>query len=392
MKVSCLQENLAKGLSIVSRAVAVRSTLPVLGNILLATDNGRLKLSATNLEVGITCWVGGQVHEDGATTIPARTFVDLINALPPDQVDMELSVRSQTLHVKCGRFENNVRGIDAQEFPLIPGVDEQDTIHIAPDALRQAIEQVAFAAASDESRPILTGVLAQLKPEGQEAGQGQLILAAADGFRLSVRTTHLDAPVSQPLSVIIPARVLAELGRVIGAGGPQFSPQENPVGVTVTQTKNQVMFRLDNVELVSQLIDGNFPDYTAIIPKKHTTRTVINTAELAKACKAANVFARESANIVRLTISPGGELAPGHVTVAATSAETGDNAGEMDAAVEGDPLEIAFNVKYMLDVLGVVGTSQVALETSASTSPGLLRPVGDDDYIHVIMPMHLAAR
>ncbi len=390
MKVSCLQENLAKGLSIVSRAVATRSTLPVLGNILIATDNGRLKLSATNLEIGITCWVGATVQEEGSTTIPARTFVDLVNALPAEQVDMELSIRTHTLNIKCGRFDNNVRGIDAHEFPLIPTADDQNAIHIAPEALRQMVEQVAFAAATDESRPILTGVLSKFE-NNPSAQAGQLTFAASDGFRISVRTTALPEPIGTPLSVIIPARTLAELGRIVGAGGPQFGPQENPVSITITPAKSQVLFHLDNVDLVSQLIDGNFPDYNPIVPKKWSTRATINTAELMKAYKAANVFARESANIVRLAIAVG-EESLGHITVAATAAETGDNAGEMDAKVEGNPIEIAFNAKFMLDVLSVVGTPQITLEMTTSTSPAMLRPVGDEHFTHVIMPMHLASR
>jgi DNA polymerase-3 subunit beta len=194
MKVSCLQENLAKGLSIVGRAVATRSTLPVLSNILLATDQGRLKLSATNLEIGITCWIGGKVEEDGATTIPARTFVDLVGALPAERVDMELVVRTQSLNLKCGRFENNIRGIDATEFPLIPTADDANAIRIDPDSLRTMINQVVFAAAADESRPILTGVLARFEND-------QVTFAAADRFRLAVRTAPLIEAVATPCSI-----------------------------------------------------------------------------------------------------------------------------------------------------------------------------------------------
>ncbi len=377
MRVSCLQENLAKGLSIVGRAVAARSTLPVLGNVLLATDNGRLKLAATNLEIGINCWIGAKVEEDGAITLPARTFVDLINALPPGVIDMELSVRTQTLHLRSGRFENNVKGIDAQEFPIIPQIEEDGAIQIAPDVLKKMIDQVAFAAATDESRPILTGVLAKF-------GE-QLTFAAADGFRLSVRSAPLLTPVSKPVEVIIPARALAELGRISGE-------QQDPISILVTPQRNQVLFHLSNVDLVSQLIDGKFPDYTAIMPKRYETRAVMDTLPLLKACKAASVFARENANIARVMVAPGSELAPGHVTVQATSAETGDNAGEIDASVEGAPIEIAFNVKYMIDVLNVAGTQQVALETTSPSSPGMIRPVGDDAFTHVIMPMHIGSR
>ncbi|MCP4535691.1 MAG: DNA polymerase III subunit beta [Chloroflexi bacterium] len=375
MKVSCLQENLSKGLSIVGRAVSPRSTLPVLGNVLLATDAGRLKLSATNLEVGINCWIGAKVEEEGATTVPARTFVDLVNALPPEQVDMELVVRTQTLNLRAGRSEANIKGIDAQEFPIVPVPEENVGIPIEPDVLRTAVSQVAFAAATDDSRPILTGVLAKFEND-------QLTLAAADGFRLSVRTIPLPQPVADPFSIIIPARALTELGRISGE-------QKDPIIITVTPTRNQVLFQLTNIVLVSQLIDGNFPDYRQIIPSGTTTHTVVDTAAFLKACKTALIFARDAAHITRVHVKPGSELTPGHIIVSATSAETGDDVSEFDASVEGEEIEIAFNVKYMIDLLAVVGTPQVALDTTTSSSPGVVRPVGDVDYTHVIMPMHL---
>ncbi len=375
MKVSCLQENLSKGLSIVGRAVSPRSTLPVLSNVLLATEAGRLKLSATNLEVGISCWIGAKVDEEGATTVPARTFIDLVNALPPDQVDMELVVRTQTLNLQAGRSEANIKGIDAQEFPLVPAPEGEGGIPIEADVLRTAISQVAFAAATDESRPILTGVLAKFEEE-------QLTLAAADGFRLSVRTIPLPQPVPDPFSIIIPARALVELGRISGE-------QEEPIIITVTPTRNQVLFQLTDIVLVSQLIDGNFPDYRQIIPQERMTHSVLETAAFLKACKTALIFARDADHITRLHVKPGDDLSPGHLIVSATSAETGDDVSELDATVEGDEVEIAFNVKYLIDLLSVVSEPQIALDTTISSSPGVLRPVGDVDYTHVIMPMHL---
>jgi DNA polymerase-3 subunit beta len=375
MKVSCLQENLAKGLSVVGRAVSPRSTLPVLGNVLLATDAGRLKLSATNLEVGINCWIGAKVEEEGAITVPARTFIDLVNALPPDRVDMELVVRTQTLNLRASRSEANIKGIDAQEFPIVPVPEGEGGIPIEPDVLRTTIEQVAFAAATDESRPILTGVQAKFEDT-------QLTLAAADGFRLSVRVVSLPQPVPDPFSIIIPARALVELGRISGE-------QQEPIVITVTPTRNQVLFQLTDIVLVSQLIDGNFPDYRQIIPGDRTTHSVMDTAAFLKACKTALIFARDAAHITRLHVKPGSELAPGHVIVSATSAETGDDVSEIDASIEGEEIEIAFNVKYMIDVLSVAGTPQVALDTTMPSSPGVVRPVGDVDFTHVIMPMHL---
>jgi len=374
MKVSCLQENLAKGLGIVSRAVAARSTLPVLGNILLASDNARLRLSATNLELGITCWIGAKIEEEGSTTVPAKTLVDLVNTLPQDKVEMSLVVRTQTLNLSCGRVQANIKGIDAQEFPLIPPANLDDALQLNVEDFREMINHVIFAAATDEARPILTGVLAKI--EG-----GQVTLAAADGFRLSLRTAHLSTPNAEPIQAIIPARALAELGRVITA--------EEPVFMSLPPGRGQVIFHHDSVELVSQLIEGAFPDYNNVVPKNYTTRTVMSTAEFRKACKTSDIFAREAAHTARLKIKPGSELTPGHVTISATAAETGDNVTELDATVDGGPIEIAFNVKYLVDVLNVLDTPNVALETSTSSSPGVIRPVGRDDFLYVIMPMHL---
>jgi DNA polymerase-3 subunit beta len=375
MKVSCLQENLARGLSTVARAVAQRSTLPVLGNILVATDNGRLRLSATNLELGITCWIGAKIHEEGATTVPARTLVDLVNTLPNDQVDMELTVRTQSLNVRSGAFNNDVKCIDAQEFPPLPPGDIDEDLVLEVAELREMIHQVAFAASTDDARPVLTGVLV-------EVSEGELAMAAADGFRLSVRTAHLPSPDIGPLKAIVPARALSELGRVISDG-------EETVSISLPKGRGQVIFRAKNVELVSQLIEGTFPDYVGIIPTNYATRSVLATSAFHKACKAAEIFAREAAHSARLRITPGSEFEPGTLEVSATSAETGSNETVVDATVEGEPIEIAFNVRFLVDVLSVIDNPNISLETSTPSSPGVIRPVGKDDFLHVIMPMHL---
>ena len=376
MRFSCLQENLAKGLTIVGRAVATRSTLPVLSNILMATDEGRLKLSATNLEVGINCWIGAKVEEDGATTVPARLLTDFVNSLPPERIDAQLVTRTQTMNLKCSNNEANIKGIDAQEFPLILALSEDTGIKLEAGTLREMIGQVCFAAAVDESRPVLTGVLAEL------AGT-RLTMAAADGFRLSVRHTQLPQEAPVPASVIIPARALQELARV--------SAEENePIRMTIAPNRSQVFFRLTDIDLISQLVEGNFPDYKQIIPKSHSTHTVVDTAELLKAVKIASLFAREAANIVRLRITPGEQGMGGRLTVTATSADLGDNVSEINAAVEGQTIEIAFNAKYLQEVLAVIHTPQVSLQTSNPQSPGVLRPVGDESFVHVIMPMHIA--
>jgi DNA polymerase-3 subunit beta len=376
MKFSCLQENLAKGLSIVGRAVATRSTLPVLSNILIATDEGRLKLSATNLEVGINCWIGAKVEEDGATTVPARLLTDFINSLPPERIDGQLTTRTQTLNLKCIRYEANIKGIDAQEFPLILALSEDAGINLEPTMLREIINQVSFAAAIDESRPVLTGVLAEMSGT-------RLTMAAADGFRLSVRSTELPGEAPPSASVIIPARALQELARI-------SVEESEPIRMTIAANRGQVFFQMTNIDLVSQLIEGTFPDHKQIVPTSHATHTVVDAAELLKAVKIASFFARDAANIIRLRIAPGEQGMGGRLTIMATSAELGDNVSEMDAAVEGEPIEIAFNAKYLMEVLSVINRPQVALQTSNPSSPGVLRPVGDESFVHVIMPMHIA--
>ena len=375
MKVSCLQENLARGLGTVARAVAPRSTLPVLSNVLVASDKGRLRLSATNLEMGISYWIGAKIEEEGATTVPARTFVDLVNTLPNDTVLMELTVRNQTLNVRCGAFNNDIKCIDAHDFPPLPPSELDDGLDLNIEDLRKMINQVTLAASTDDARPVLTGVLVEV--EGSE-----MTFAAADGFRLSVRKATLSSAAPEPIHAIIPARALNELARIVGTG-------DDSVTMTMPPNRGQVIFRAKDVEVVSQLIEGTFPDYRGIIPANHVTRTILPTSAFLKACKAADIFAREAAHSARLRVTPGTDLEPGTVEVSATSAETGSNETTVDATIEGDPVEIAFNVRFLVDVLSVINTPNVALETTGPSAPGVLRPVGQDDFLHVIMPMHL---
>jgi DNA polymerase-3 subunit beta len=284
--------------------------------------------------------------------------------------------------MRCGRFENNIRGIDPSEFPAMPEVDGKTVIRAEAGLLRTAINQVVFAAATDDKRPILAGMLARFHNDSQ-SGHGRVTFAAADGFRLAVRTIPLPEPVTEPLSVIIPAKAMALLARTANA-------QESPISIHITPSKSQAIFHLENVELVAQLIDGTFPDYSLITPKKRDTRVVARTTEVLKACKAASVFARDSSNIVRFTVTPGNELEPGNVTVQATSAESGDNIGKVDANVEGPAIQIAFNVAYVIDALSAAGTEQVAIELTTPASPGMFRPVGQEDTSQcVIMPMNL---
>ncbi|MBA7506682.1 Beta sliding clamp [subsurface metagenome] len=373
MRLSCLQENLNRGLSVVGRAVATRTTLPITNNVLLTVDQSRLKLAATNLEMAISCWIGAKVEEEGAITVPARLLAEFISSLPSDRVDISLSPRTKTLGLKCARFEARISGVDAKDFPPIPRIEDGITTRVEVDILRQGISQVVFAAASEDSRPVLTGVDAEFDGD-------LLTLAAADGFRLAVYKLPLISPVSQKTEVIIPARTLAELNRLM-------ADQEEAIEITVNPNKSQALFRLKNIELVSQLVQGTFPQYAQLIPQSYNTRVVVDVAQFLRAAKTASIFASDGGGIVRLVIAPGGELTPGKVTISARSEEVGDDIGEIDATVEGEEAKIAFNGKYLIDVLGVLREAQVALETTNPSSPGVIRPVGVDNYIHVVMPM-----
>ena len=376
MKVTVLQENLARGLGTVAKAVSPRSTLPVLANILIASDEGRLRLSATNLEMGITCWIPARIDEEGSTTVPARTFSDLVATLPSDQVLLKLDSQTQTLNVRGGSSTNDIKCIDAQEFPPMPVPDFEGAVQINVGDFREMIHQVAFAASSDEARPVLMGVLVQVEKD-------KLTMAAADGFRLSVRKAVLSSSSPASISAIVPSQALKELARVA-------TDSEEPIYMVLPKGRGQVVFRVKDVEVVSQLIDGTFPDYQQIIPRSYKSRTLVSTSSLLKACKQAEIFAREGSNVARLNIkSAQGEMQPSELEISATSEETGKNETIVEATVDGGGLLIAFNVKFLREALEVIRTPNVALETSAPNAPGVVKPVGDDQFLHVIMPMHL---
>ena len=374
MKLTVSQAQLAHGLGLVCRAVSPRSTLPVLGNILIATDEGRLRLSATNLELGITCWIGAQIEEEGSVTIPARIFGDLIGTLPGDKVSLALTTRTQTLNIHSGASNFDIKGIEASEFPPMPTPDLSTGVELNVSDFKEMIQQVSFAASTDEARPVLQGV--QL-----EINENQISLAATDGFRISVRSAEISSAVTNPVKVIIPARSLSELARIAVNGN-------ETVTMVVPQDRGQAIFHLKNAELVTQLIEGNFPDYRAIIPRSFKTRTVISTAEFLKACRQAEIIAREGNYVIRLNMQPQ-EGGPGAVEFTTQSEEMGSGEVVVDANIEGPELLIAFNVRFLGEVLEVIGSPNTILETNQNNTPGLISPVGDETYKHVIMPMHL---
>ena len=373
MRLSCLQENLSRGLTVVGRAIAARTTLPITQNVLLQTDDSRLKLAATNLEIAISTWIGAQVDTEGSITIPSRLLTEFVNSLPSDRIDINLSDQPKGISLKCARFEANINGMDAIDFPPIPTVESGVIGKIDSRKLREAISHVAFAAATEDSRPVLTGIKVEI--EGQK-----FTFAAADGFRLAVFKGDLLEPVMESVSFIIPARALQEVNRLIGG-------QASTVEFTVTPQKSQALFRIENVEVVSQLIQGTFPNYDQLIPEGHATRAIVDQEDFLRATRTASIFARDGSGIVKVHIKPNTDNSSGRISISSRAEELGDNQGEIDATLEGEESKIAFNSKYLSEVLDVLGGGEVVIETTSSSSPGVIRPLNNDGYVHVVMPM-----
>lgn len=371
MKVQVLQENLQRGLLIVGRAVATRSTLPITANVFLGTDKGLVKLAATDLDIAISAWVGARIEEEGATTVPARLLSDFISSLPPAEVSLSIPDRSRQLKIECARNESSVNTMDAEDFPRIATITDGTTVELDPKALRRAIERVEFAAASDDSRPVLTGV--QVKTDGS-----RLTFASADGFRLAVADLHLPNPPEQQFEVIIPARALREVARLI-------SESNDPVEMRINPQRTQVLFALTDIELVAQLIQGTFPNYSQLIPTERSTRATVNVDEFKRETRIAAIFARDGSGIIRLQIQAGNG-GPGKLTVTARAEEIGDNVGDIDARVEGETSRIAFNSRYLTDVLNAL-QGEATLDMTSASSQGVFRQQGDGDYVHVVMPM-----
>jgi len=366
MKLSCTQEKLNKGLNIVSRIVSPRGTLPVLNNILLQTDKGRLRISATDLEIGINTWIGAKVENDGAITIPSRLITDFVSTNNDEAINMEL--KETTLNLKSDKYKANIKGIESSEFPLIPEVKKDSLAEIKSNDLKEAVNQVVFASAIDETRPVLTGILLNIQ-------NNILKLVATDSYRLAEKTIILEHKVKEEINVIIPNRTMNELGRILSDDNEKV---ELKIG------ENQIHFSLGDTQIISRLIEGSFPDYKQIIPKKSETKIVLNVADFTNAIKMASFFARESANNIKLKTS-----GVTKIEVLAVSPQIGDNISTLDAKIEGKEVEIAFNAKFVLDVLNTIKEEEIILETIDKSSPGVIRPVKEKNYLYLIMPLRV---
>jgi DNA polymerase-3 subunit beta len=376
MRVSCLQENLAKGLGVVGRAVASRTTLPITQNVLISTDQGRIKLAATNLEIAITTWIGANVEEEGSISVPARLLSEFVNSLPSGTIDIVGSDSPKSIQLKCATFDARINGTDAEEFPPIPSVTGGLGFTAPSKLLKAALDRTVFAAATEESRPVLTGIKIEIESD-------KITLAAADGFRLAVYSGEIETSVKEPIGVIIPSRSLNELNRFL-------SDKEQPVEIMFSDNNAQVMFKTEDLELVSQLIQGNFPPFAELLAdatKDTQCKSEFKLTDFLAASKVASIFARDSSGIIRLEIKPVEGEDVGQLTISAKAEEIGENTSQIDGKVQGQGSKIAFNSKYLLDVLGSIGTEKVILETSGPSRAGVFRPTDSENYVHLVMPM-----
>ncbi len=366
MKISCAQTDLSSALSLVNRAVSSNTTLPVLNNILFKAEGRRVFLSATNLEIAISASFEANVENEGTLTVPAKmisSYVVLLN-----DKDVHLSVSSgNTLVVQSKGSNTKIKGISSEEFPLLPKLEKPELIKLPSAAVLSALEQVAFAASTNISRPVLTGVLWQVSGN-------RLKLAATDSYRLGERTVELQGNSEKELSFIVPSKTVQELMKILGsfAQTPEFE---------VSVGKGQILFKVDGVELMSRLIEGSFPDYEKILPKESKTKAILSTEDLILALKKVSIIVRENNNNVRLRVQKEG------IQIASEETQVGQGVSDLSAQITGEPVETALNVQYLLDVLSHLNSKEVHLGLNDGLSPVMVTPASGGDYLHIIMPL-----
>jgi DNA polymerase-3 subunit beta len=365
MKLVCTKDNLKKGLFVVSRVVGIGNPLQVLNNILVKTDQGRIKLSSTNLEIGVNTWVGGKIEEEGSLTVPARLINEYINNLPTDKV--VLTSKDTTLNVESDNYHTNIKGLSSEDFPLIPQVADEPFAKIDSQELRDALSETTWAAAVNETQPEISGIYMAFESD-------KLRIAATDRYRLAERTAQLLEAASGSKEVIVPARTINELNKILGTSKGE---------VLIYFSDSQVLFKFDETEIISRLIDGAYPDYRAIIPKEFKTQAILPREELIHALKATALFAPDTNNI-QLEVTP-----ETGIKVSASSAAAGENEAKVASKISGAANNAIFNFRYLLDCLNNLTEANVVLKMISDATPAMIVPEKRDNYIYIVMPIKI---
>ena len=373
MEFSCLQDNLSRGLANVSRAVAQRAPLPVTQNVLIETEDSKVKITATNLEIAISTWISAEIKETGSLTIPARMLTDFINSLPSgEQVGVKMIKDKAGIEIKCKTYNGRISGTEAGEFPPIPESSDSPTISVPSAALKRSLGRVAIVSATDDSRPVLMGVKVEIDKSG-------ITLAAADGFRLAVDRVEISSTEDLDSSAIVPGKTMLELERLID------DSNQSTIQISISEASNQILFNLENIQVVSQLIQGQFPDYEKLIPNSSSTQSLVDRKAFMESIKAASIFARDGSGIIKLIMDKSSKK----ISILSNAEEIGDLENDIDADINGDESKVAFNSRFLQDVVGVLGSDVIKIDSSSPSSPGVFteKSDGNSNYRHVIMPM-----
>ncbi len=361
MQLQVTQENLNKALGIVARVASARNTLPILANVLIKTVDNRLSISATNLDIAITEHIGAKVTEEGAITVPARLMQDFVSSLPSGVIELKLN--ENKLHITTDQYQSVVNGVAADDFPVMPAISSGETWTINASILKKGLQQVIMAASSDESRPVLTGVL--LKTQ-----EGHLFAAATDSYRLAEKDLGAN---DRDVNLLIPATAIQDLLRILGdADG----------AVSVTHDDQQILFQTESVDLVARLIDGKYPDYRKLIPSEFAVRAQVARADLVNVTKVSSLFARESAGSVTINV----EEDKGALSIRSVASQLGENTASASGTIKGSG-SITLNSRYLLDALHAFSGEQVVFCFNGKLEPTMLRDPEGGDYVHIIMPL-----
>ncbi|MFA5358594.1 MAG: DNA polymerase III subunit beta [Patescibacteria group bacterium] len=385
MKFSCTQENFNQGLLIASHIATKNVNLPILNNILIKAEDGLIKISTTNLEIGVTCFVRGKVEENGEFTLPARVLADYINLLPREKIDLEL--KEDQIKINCSNHQTTIKGEAASEFPLIPQIKKTIPYSIKPNEFLRGIQQVVFATAISEARPEISGVFMYFDNENKK-----LIMAATDSYRLAEKKINLSkiSEENKEKKVVLPTKTLQEIQRILSVINKE---KDNDGGeedfLDIYLNENQILFVYNNIELISRVIEGQYPNYSAIIPNSYKTQMIIHTDDLTKAVKSASLFVKSGINDISLQLKPEAEL-----IISSINAQIGENTSSLEANINGEQNEVVLNYRYLLDGLTAINTSEALVEVTDNNTPVIIKPVlasaqegVDRDYLYLIMPI-----
>jgi len=365
MKFSSLSDNLKKAVNSVERVVSAKTTLPVLNNILVEAKDGKIKVVATDLDMGVTYWLRGKVDQDGQTTVPVKLLSSYLSSALGGKI--QIDEKDSVISVEADGSQATINGVAADEFPVIPQVKGTEVAKIETIILKDAIERTVFAAAKDMGRPVLTGVL--MKFSGS-----QLTLVATDSFRLVEQKINLKTKAAKNIDVIVPARTLTELARVISDIAGE---------VVIIVSESQILFKGDDFEVISRLVDGEYPDYRQVMPKEFKSRSVMKVGAFNSGLRSTGLFSYGSGAGVKIKT----DQKKGEVTISASSAEVGSGVSRIPAKIEGEDTEINFNAKYVSDVLSVIDSAEIALEINDKLSPGVIKPTNTENYLYIVMPL-----